>query len=104
MKGTGYNYLKIGIGYNEGDWIELAQGLTGWSQEAQVSEKVSLAVRMATLSNQRQRQILKRFRDRFHVAATIRSPLFLMEVATLAFVSQPEARTLDTCVGLLASS
>nr|CAD7428000.1 unnamed protein product [Timema monikensis] len=34
----------------------------------------------------------------------IRSPLFLMEVATLAFGSQPVARTLDTCVGLLASS
>nr|CAD7591767.1 unnamed protein product [Timema genevievae] len=28
----------------------------------------------------------------------IRSPLFLMEVATLAFGSQPVARTLDTCV------
>nr|CAD7409653.1 unnamed protein product [Timema cristinae] len=34
----------------------------------------------------------------------IRSPLFFMEVVTLAFMSQPVARTLDTCVVLPASS
>nr|CAD7204712.1 unnamed protein product [Timema douglasi] len=41
----------------------------------------------------------------FRSQRQIRSPLFLMEVGTLAFVSQPVVRTLEgTCVGLLASS
>ncbi|CAG2053404.1 unnamed protein product [Timema podura] len=41
------------------------------------------------------------FMSVFRSQRQIRSPLFLMEVATLAFVSQLVARTLDTCLSVI---
>nr|CAD7424904.1 unnamed protein product [Timema monikensis] len=70
------------------EWVKGIANKLGRTIANKIKEHKSLLEVKPTFASQRQ----------------IRSPLFFMEVVTLAFMSQPVARTLDTCVVLPASS
>nr|CAD7463606.1 unnamed protein product [Timema tahoe] len=74
--------VQHGLFSSSADWIVMGPGKgLGWP-------------RLATSDSDR---FQNAFVSVFRSQRQIRSPLFLMEVATLAFGSQPVARTMDTC-------